>query len=278
MSSGPQPREAKISAAGLDLLQLEFLGYLLRGHDDGRVAREALFGKLEGVGYAVGRRFAERLARDRAERLGDVLDVVKFVCREFWSEVFRKPVDKLQTNNKGTFVLQDFNFRPLRYLSVGPSALAGGVAVEAEEAQAGAGADEADGSGIGAGAGTGAGTGTGAGGGAGGGTGVGAGTGAASGQPGAVVAAAVAESGSAAATGHGAALSSAAAAAAAAAAGAAAAASDTKVQALRNLVGACGLVRGALAAFGLDASVNAEDSGSPRVVFHVRVRAAEIAL
>ena len=92
-------------------------------------------------------RYAERLARDR-ERLSDALDVMKFICREFWTDVFRKvggaacararaalgasaappltirarrpppqPVDKLQTNNKGTFLLQDLNFRWAKYIS-----------------------------------------------------------------------------------------------------------------------------------------------------------------
>jgi hypothetical protein len=39
------------------------------------------------------------MTRDR-ERLIDVLDVMKFICREFWLEMFRKPIDKLQTNNR----------------------------------------------------------------------------------------------------------------------------------------------------------------------------------
>lgn len=31
---------------------------------------------------------------------------MKWLCREFWPEVFRKSVDKLQMNNMGVFVLQ----------------------------------------------------------------------------------------------------------------------------------------------------------------------------
>ena len=46
-----------------------------------------------------------RMTRDR-ERLLETLDVMKWLCREFWPEVFRKPVDKLQMNNLGVFVLQ----------------------------------------------------------------------------------------------------------------------------------------------------------------------------
>lgn len=28
------------------------------------------------------------------------VNVMKFVCKEFWTEVFRKQIDKLQTNNQ----------------------------------------------------------------------------------------------------------------------------------------------------------------------------------
>ena len=163
----PAQRLPTVNAAALDLLHLEFGAYLLRNHDDGRVAQEQLFAKLEAAHFAVGRRFAERLARDR-ERLVEVLDVVKFLCREFWSEAFRKPVDKLQTNNKGTFVQQEFSIRPLPARSTAPG-------------------------------------------------------------------------------------------------------TDARPQALRIAVGACGLVRGALAAFGLEAAVNADVSALPRVLFQVRL-------
>ena len=54
------------------------------------------------------------MSRDRPP---EVLDVVKYVCRELWAELHQKPVDKLQTNNKGVFVLQDLNYRWTRYLS-----------------------------------------------------------------------------------------------------------------------------------------------------------------
>lgn len=163
----PLPRPP-VSSAPFDALHGELVAHLLRNHDDGRYAREELYAKLEGAGFDVGRRFAERLARER-ERLVEPLDVVKFLCRDFWTEVFRKPVDKLQTNNKGVFVLQDFNFRWVRHTTAG-------------------------------------------------------------------------------------------------------AGEDGKAQALRYVLFPCGLLRGALAAFGLDCAVNADISGLPRTVFHIRVK------
>lgn len=51
-----------------------------------------------------------RLARDRP-RFNDTLDVIKFICKEFWTAVFRKQVDNLKTNHKGVYVLTDNQFR-----------------------------------------------------------------------------------------------------------------------------------------------------------------------
>lgn len=95
--------------------------------------------------------------------------MIKFVCREFWSEVFKKAVDKLQTNNRGVYVLQDFNFRWTRFMS-----------------------------------------------------------------------APVGE--------------------------------DTKAHVLKYLILPCGMLRGALAAFGFDCVVNADIGGLPRAVFHIRIK------
>ena len=72
--------------------------------------REQAYYKLENMGYRVGMAYAERLTRDRP-RFVDALDVVKFVCKEFWTAVFRKQVDNLKTNHKGVYVLTDNQFR-----------------------------------------------------------------------------------------------------------------------------------------------------------------------
>ena len=43
------------------------------------------------AGYRVGRQLAERYTFERP-RLGENLDVIKFICKEFWNEAFRKQV------------------------------------------------------------------------------------------------------------------------------------------------------------------------------------------
>lgn len=52
---------------------------------------------------------ANPLARPSTE-----LDTIKFICKELWTAVFRKQIDNLKTNHKGTFVLTDNLFYPLR--------------------------------------------------------------------------------------------------------------------------------------------------------------------
>lgn len=71
---------------------------------------------IESIGLQVGRQLAERLTRDRPPML-DQLDKIKFVCKDFWTELFRKNVDNLRTNHRGTYVLRDTQFRWLGALS-----------------------------------------------------------------------------------------------------------------------------------------------------------------
>ncbi|RYP62633.1 hypothetical protein DL769_007239 [Monosporascus sp. CRB-8-3] len=86
--------------------------------------RDAVFFRLEALGYRVGMGLVERFSRDRP-RFHDALDAIKFVCKDLWMLVFRKQVDNLKTNHRGVYVLTDNAFRPLSRMS----ADAGGQAV-----------------------------------------------------------------------------------------------------------------------------------------------------
>lgn len=60
----------------------------------------------------------ERLTNGHKHIGTDPLDLIKFICKEFWEEIFKKKVDKLQTNHRGVFVLTDAKFKWLeRYSS-----------------------------------------------------------------------------------------------------------------------------------------------------------------
>ncbi|EPY52695.1 TRAPP complex subunit Trs33 [Schizosaccharomyces cryophilus OY26] len=64
---------------------------------------------LENIGFQVGRKLTERLLLTR-NRIVESIDVMRFLCRELWPIVFRKQLDNLKTNRKGTFVITDNYF------------------------------------------------------------------------------------------------------------------------------------------------------------------------
>ncbi|KAL2181940.1 transport protein particle component [Thermothelomyces heterothallicus CBS 202.75] len=84
---------------------------------DEQEEREAVFWRLERIGYRVGQGLVEsRFSRDRP-RFNDTLDVIKFLCKDLWTIVFRKQVDNLKTNHRGVYVLTDNSFRPFSRMS-----------------------------------------------------------------------------------------------------------------------------------------------------------------
>lgn len=64
------------------------------------------------MGFGVGYRVIERLTREWA-RFKDELDMIKFICTDYWSSLYQKQIDNLKTNHHGTYVLQDNAFRLL---------------------------------------------------------------------------------------------------------------------------------------------------------------------
>ena len=65
---------------------------------------------MSAIGFRLGRVLAERLTRDCPPML-DQLEILKWVCKELWTELFKKSVDNLRTNHRGTYVLRDTQFR-----------------------------------------------------------------------------------------------------------------------------------------------------------------------
>ncbi|KAJ5612387.1 hypothetical protein N7510_005581 [Penicillium lagena] len=84
---------------------------------DDEEVRETTFFRLESLGYRVGQGLAERFSRDRP-RFTDNLDVIKFLCKDLWTVLFRKQVDNLKTNHRGVYVLTDSAFRPFARMSM----------------------------------------------------------------------------------------------------------------------------------------------------------------
>ncbi|EQL32267.1 hypothetical protein, variant [Blastomyces dermatitidis ATCC 26199] len=68
-----------------------------------------------GLGVSIGDEWI--FSRDRP-RFTDNLDVIKFLCKDFWTILFRKQIDNLKTNHRGVYVLTDNAFRPLIRMSM----------------------------------------------------------------------------------------------------------------------------------------------------------------
>ena len=55
--------------------------------------------KLEQLGRRVGSTMVEQMTRD-IPRFKNELDVLVFVCKQFWQQAWHKPVDNLKTNHQ----------------------------------------------------------------------------------------------------------------------------------------------------------------------------------
>ncbi|OJJ69251.1 hypothetical protein ASPBRDRAFT_658654 [Aspergillus brasiliensis CBS 101740] len=120
------PHARLLGASCLDFLLIELvpmaerLAKELASEDkipDDEEIRETTFFRLESLGYRVGQGLAERrFSRDRP-RFADNLDIIKFLCKDLWTILFKKQVDNLKTNHRGVYVLTDNSFRPFARMS-----------------------------------------------------------------------------------------------------------------------------------------------------------------
>jgi hypothetical protein len=79
--------------------------------------QESVLYRLDALGYRVGLGLVEKLSQYSA-RPTTPLDMIKFICKDLWQVVFRKQIDNLKTNHRGTFVLTDNKFLALGRMSV----------------------------------------------------------------------------------------------------------------------------------------------------------------
>ncbi|XP_070825653.1 trafficking protein particle complex subunit 6b isoform X1 [Chaetodon trifascialis] len=100
------------------LLHNEVIQYIYTSDENGETENGRNITKLENMGFRVGQGLIERLTKDTS-RFKDELDIMKFICKDFWTCVFKKQIDNLRTNHQGIYVLQDNKFRLLVQLSAG---------------------------------------------------------------------------------------------------------------------------------------------------------------
>ncbi|KAG9693242.1 transport protein particle component, partial [Aureobasidium melanogenum] len=79
--------------------------------------QESVLYRLDSLGYRVGLGLVEKLSQN-SPRPTTALDMIKFICKDLWQVVFRKQIDNLKTNHRGTFVLTDNKFLALGRMSV----------------------------------------------------------------------------------------------------------------------------------------------------------------
>ncbi len=68
---------------------------------------------IESIGFSTGYRLVEKITREHP-KFKDELDLMKFVCKDYWTCIFRKQIDNLRTNHQGVYVLQDKSFKYLQ--------------------------------------------------------------------------------------------------------------------------------------------------------------------
>ncbi|KAK9461096.1 transport protein particle component-domain-containing protein [Lipomyces oligophaga] len=87
-----------------------------QGEDQGDARQRVEYKHIEGIGYRVGQGLVERFAQDRP-LYTEVLEVVKYICKDLWQLLFKKQIDNLKTNHRGMYVLTDNAFRMLMRMS-----------------------------------------------------------------------------------------------------------------------------------------------------------------
>ncbi|KAJ3195469.1 Trafficking protein particle complex subunit 6B [Irineochytrium annulatum] len=88
-----------VAESCLEFLMIEIVDIMHESPFDTENDREAAYFKLEALGYKVGAAMAERITKERP-RFVDSLDIVKFICKDFWIAVFKKQIDNLKTNHR----------------------------------------------------------------------------------------------------------------------------------------------------------------------------------
>ncbi|XP_033325581.1 trafficking protein particle complex subunit Trs33 [Megalopta genalis] len=94
-----------------EYLHTEMVNYVLSKTCNKKEKEEEL-SRLEWMGFSVGYRIIERLTWEWS-RFKDELDMIKFICTDFWTSLYHKQIDNLRTNHHGVYILQDNSFRLL---------------------------------------------------------------------------------------------------------------------------------------------------------------------
>ena len=98
-----------------DLLQMEMVHFI---HNSKGISTNEANTKLEQMGFRVGQSLIEKFTKD-SPRFKEELDIMKYICKDFFVLFYNKQVDNLRTNHQGVYVLVDSEFKLLN--RIGPS-------------------------------------------------------------------------------------------------------------------------------------------------------------
>jgi len=84
---------------------------------------DTAYEKLDAIAFRVGQTLFE-CHTQRGPRLKEHLEIIKFICKQFWDQCFKKHIDNLRTNHKGVYVLQDNAFPMFKFLGRSPEEIA----------------------------------------------------------------------------------------------------------------------------------------------------------
>lgn len=124
--------QPKVSASALDFLLIETIPLATRVCEElaaksqrvkhansqaqAQMLEDNVYSHVEGYGFKVGQGLAQVFTRD-LPRFNSDLAVMKFICKDLWMTIYKKQMDNLKTNHRGTYVLVDNSFKPCQRMS-----------------------------------------------------------------------------------------------------------------------------------------------------------------
>lgn len=81
--------------------------------------QEMAFYRLEKIGFTIGEKLISSLLATSPAPPTDHLQIMKYICCDFWQHCFNKQIDTLKTNHRGVFVLVDNDVAALRPFVMG---------------------------------------------------------------------------------------------------------------------------------------------------------------
>ncbi|CAE7636727.1 TRAPPC6B [Symbiodinium microadriaticum] len=88
--------------------------------------------KLRSTGFATGLRLITRLTASKIPITTERM-VMKFVCKDLWTCLFKKPASRLQVDKQGRYLIQDTGFRWFESFPILPAESARAVSSSSEE-------------------------------------------------------------------------------------------------------------------------------------------------